>query len=126
MFKRDDLIEFVNSIINKSNQKEEIKNNLIKFIEYLKLTKMADEETLQELENIISCIEELLIIKEKFGKCNIIKLLETKEKEKNKTKTKTKIKKEENIHYRHYHNDYEPSYYSSSCGSSYGGYSSSC
>ena len=36
MSKLDDLIEFVNSVINKSNQKEEIKNNLIKFIKYLK------------------------------------------------------------------------------------------
>ena len=65
MFERQDLIDFVGKIINQSEKKNETKRNLEQFRSYLDLTKMADEKTLRDLDQVIDCTDELLAIKEK-------------------------------------------------------------
>ena len=98
MFVGTDVIEFINKIINQSEvkDKEKVKQNITKFREYLKLTCMADEVTLADIDLILSCIDELMVLKSKLG------IVDEK-------------------HYRHY-----SSSNNSSCGSSSPSYSSSC
>ena len=126
MFERQDLIDFVEKIINQSIQKEEIKRNLKQFRSYLDLTKMADNHTLSDLDQVIDCINELLTIKEKFGSCNLIALLENTTSDKPKKKVK---REKESIHYRDYHYDvsaYEPSYWSTGCSGQRNTYRGGC
>ena len=128
MFERQDLIDFVGKIINESDKKEETKRNLKQFRSYLDLTKMVDENTLSDLDQIINCTDELLIIKEKLGTCDITTLLESTMD----TKSKKKVKREkENIHYSYYHRDpcrasYEPSYWSTGCNGQRNTYRGGC
>lgn len=128
MFERQDLIDFVGKIINESDKKEETKRNLKQFRSYLDLTKMADDNTLSDLDQIINCTDELLIIKEKLGTCDITTLLESTMD----TKSKKKVKREkENIHYSYYHRDpcgalYEPSYWSTGCNGQRNTYRGGC
>ena len=115
MFIREDLIEFINRIINSSQKEEEIKTNIEKFVEYLNLTKMADKETITQIELILSCLDSVLEIKKVMGSINIQTIL-NKNKEQNKKeyiKLKHQEDKYEKKHYRHYH--YDDDNYSSSC-----------
>lgn len=128
MFERKDLIDFVEKIINQSTQKEETKRNLKQFRNYLDLTKMADDNTLNDLDQVIDCTDELLTIKEKLGSCNISTLLENTTSDKPKKKAK---RKKETIHYHNYHSDvcessYEPSYWSTGCSGQRGTYRGGC
>ena len=115
MFIREDLIEFINRIINSSQKEEEIKTNIEKFVEYLNLTKMADKETITQIELILSCLDSVLEIKKVMGSINIQTIL-NQNKEQNKKeyiKLKHQEDKYEKKHYRHYH--YDDDNYSSSC-----------
>ena len=128
MFERQDLIDFVGKIINQSEKKNETKRNLEQFRSYLDLTKMADEKTLRDLDQVIDCTDELLAIKEKLGTCDITSLLEST----TDTKSKKKVKREKgNIHYSYYHRDpctpsYEPSYWSTGCSGQRNTYRGGC
>lgn len=128
MFERQDLIEFVGKIINQSTKKEEIKRNLKQFRSYLDLTKMADDNTLSDLNQVIDCTDELLTIKEKLGSCDISALLEKTTSDKPKKKVK---REQETIHYHNYHSDpcgtsYEPSYWSTGCSGQRSTYRGDC
>lgn len=141
MFLEKDLIEFINKLINQSSQsKEETKANINQFQEYLELTKMASTDTLKNLEQVVSCLDEVLTLKEKLGTFDITTLFPKEEVQQKKVKVKEKKKEPEPIttktsptpyvekHYHHYES-YTPSYISSSsCGGGGGGssYRSSC
>lgn len=106
MFDEQEVIEFFNRIINAPNlNNQEIKLNVTKFYEYLALTKMCDEESLEKLSKIVACINEILTIKKTMGHIDINNLLVEPETPKKLTK-KPKNQK----HYGYY--------VSSSCGSS--------
>jgi len=116
MFLGSDIIEFVNKIINiKEVKEEEILTNLKGFVNYLKLTKMADDQTLKCLNHILDCLPEIIRLKNKIGYLDVNMLF--KEEEKNnitksdEKKAKEIVKKYEEKHYHHYHQSS-----SSSCG----------
>lgn len=131
MFDEQEIIEFFNRIINAPNiSNEEIQLNVTKFYEYLVLTKMCDEESLNKLSKIVTCLNELIKIKKTMGYIDISTLLQEPE------KPKKLVKKPQNKkHYGHYETG-GPSFcgssssssYSSSCGTSSSSlsYSSSC
>ena len=76
MFDEKEIIEFFNRIINAPNLKEEeIETNVTKFHQYLVLTKMCTEETLDKVAKIVQCIKELLKIKKTLGFIDIRTLL---------------------------------------------------
>lgn len=139
MFLENDLIEFINKLINQSGQnKEEIKTNIVQFQDYLKLTKMASEDAIQNIEQVVSCLDEVLTLKEKLGTFDITTLFPGEENQQKKVKVKEKKKETEHTspntspppyiekHYHHYET-YTPSYVSSSsCGGGGGSYRSSC
>ncbi len=119
MFDVEEIIEFFNRIINTSNiSDQEIKVNVIKFYEYLVLTKMCDEESIKKLSKIVACLSEILAIKKAIGYIDINNLLIEPQEPKKLTKTPKK-----NRHYNHYESD-GPSFCGSSSSSS--SYSSSC
>jgi len=118
MFLGSDILEFINKIINSKEIKDEqIMKNLKEFVNYLKLTKMADENTLKCLNSILACLPEIINLKNKIGYLDINIILGEKEKlnidksdEKN---AKNKVKQYEAKHYNHYHEST-----SSPCGGS--------
>ena len=108
MFLGSDIIEFVNKIINSKEIKDEqIANNLKEFVNYLKLTKMADEQTLKCLNSILSCLPEIINLKNKIGYLDINIILGEKEKlnmdKSDEKQAKNKVKQYEQKHYNHYH-----------------------
>ena len=117
MFDEQEIIEFFNRIINATDLKDqEIKINVTKFYEYLVLTKMCDEESLEKLSKIVMCLNEILSIRKTIGYIDIGTLLQEPEEPKRLTKRPQKKK-----HYNHY----ESSSSSSSCGGTTS-YSSHC
>ncbi len=116
MFIQTDIREFINKIINQSDlrEKEQVKVNITKFREYLRLTCMADEATLSDIDLIIECIDELMVLKNKFGRVDVENLFEEREEEKERVATlkKTPQSRYDHKHYRHYSGGV-----SSSCGS---------
>lgn len=142
MFLRNDIVEFINKIINVEGvNKEEIENNIKEFSKYLNLTKMADEKTLKIVNTIVDCLPQIVVLKEKLGTFDINMFLSDEKKLKNNsskpTTEKTDVKVTDEKHYHHYHETTPihtssncfstPSYRSSNCGSAptYS-YSSSC
>ena len=122
MFLRNDIVEFINKIINVENiQKEDIEKNIKEFYKYLKLTKMADEKTLEVIYKVIDCLPQILILKEKLGTFDINTFLSEENTTKKTThkppKEKSTVKVYEEKHYHHYH-EHRPSYSGSSCGGS--------
>ncbi len=114
MFLSTDILEFINKIVNNSiiSDKENVKENINKFRDYLKLTKMADEQLLTEIDIIIECLEELLIIKNKIGYVDVSSILESsKEKINGRPLKKSRQSIYNQKHYSHY-----SSSGSSSCG----------
>lgn len=108
MFLGSDIIEFVNKIINSKEIKDEqIANNLKEFVNYLKLTKMADEQTLKCLNSILACLPEIINLKNKIGYLDINIILGENEKlnmdKSDEKKAKNKVKQYEQKHYTHYH-----------------------
>lgn len=127
MFLRNDIVDFINKIINVENiAKEEIENNIKEFYKYLKLTKMADEKTLKVIDKIIDCLPQILVLKEKLGTFDINMFLsDINNTTKNKSSQKNTVKTNEEKHYQHYHAT-TPSYESSNCGSTPSYESSNC
>lgn len=126
MFLNKDIIEFINKIINQTSisDSESIKENILKFKKYLELTKMCDKKSLEDIDVIISCTDELIGLKDKIGNIDINIILKNKEEKQVKEKKKVIIKEKpsqslyDEKHYHHYSFDN-----SSSCGggSSYRG-----
>lgn len=106
MFLGSDILEFINKIIDLNDTKNENKTELIEnFKNYLKLTKMADEETLKCIDKIIKCLPEICILKQKLGTfdLNIILKDEQQNIEKNdQVKAKKIVKLYDEKHYHHY------------------------
>ena len=124
MFVGTDVIEFINKIINQSDvkDKDKVKQNITKFREYLRLTCMCDETTLTDIDLILSCIDELMILKSKLGIVDVMSIFEGREDTKQPRRlAKTRQSLYDEKHYRHY-----SSGSNSSCGSSSPTYSSSC
>jgi len=120
MFDYEEIIEFINRLINAPElEKEDIKKNVSKFIEYLEVTKMTDEKTISKLKKIISCLGELLTIKKAMGCVDIRSLLS--EQPDTPMKLTKKPKNTSQKHYNHYSRGT-----SSGCGGSDDYYSSSC
>ena len=134
MFVGTDVIEFINKIINQSDvkDKDKVKQNITKFREYLRLTCMVDEVTLTDIDLILSCIDELMILKSKLGIVDVMSIFEGREDTKQPRRlAKTRQSFYDEKHYRHYQRDYTSSCSStptrsSSCGSDSPSYSSSC
>ncbi len=126
MFLNKDIIEFINKIINQASisDSESIKENILKFKNYLELTKMCDKKSLEDIDVIINCVDELIRLKDKIGNIDINIILKNKEEKQVKEKKKVIIKEKtsqslfDEKHYHHYSFDN-----SSSCGggSSYRG-----
>ena len=126
MFDKTEIIEFFNRIINAPELKEqEIKQNVSKFYEYLELTQMCDEASLNKLSKIIICLNEILAIKKTVGYIDINTLLLAPEEQKRLVKRPRNQK-----HYNHYESGNNSSCgstsYSSSCGASSPRYTSRC
>lgn len=112
MFEKDTIIEFFNRIINTPDIKEsDIKQNVIKFYEYLEFTKMCDEDTLDDLQKIVACINEIITIRNAMGYIDVRTLL-LKDKEQPMKLTKRPRKNTSRKHYNHYEDDD----YVSGCG----------
>lgn len=95
MFEEQEIIEFLNRIINSPNINHyKIKNNVKKFYDYLVLTEMCDDIFLSKLNKIIDCLDEIIVIKETFGDISLNDLLlrQTKQKEKNNQLKKRRYK----------------------------------
>ena len=134
MFVGTDVIEFINKIINQSDvkDKQQVKQNITKFREYLRLTCMVDEATLTDIDLILSCIDELMVVKSKLGSVDVMSIFEGRGETKTQPKrlAKTKQSSYDEKHYRHYSGGCNSScgsssFSSSSCGST-PSYSSSC
>ncbi|MBR3898473.1 MAG: hypothetical protein IKJ43_04265 [Bacilli bacterium] len=116
MFNEEEIIEFINRIINSPNiDDSEIKTNITKFYEYIVLTNMCDDETLKKVSTIIECLNEILALKKKIEYIDVNSLISKSNNPKNYQKIPN------NRHFCHY----ESGGYSSSCGSSRT-YSSHC
>ena len=119
MFIETDIIEFINRIINsnKSNNSE-IKNNIIKFRDQLVLTQMTDQETIDKVDKIISCLDSIINIKNSLGFIDISVIINAPT-EKGKKLRKVPITQREyaDKHYNHYERD-NSSTSCYSCGSS--------
>lgn len=119
MFENDNVVEFVNKIINNSQEEDkEIGVNLEKFKEYLKLTKMGDDDITCWLDRVIACLPEIMALKKKIKTINIISIVELKNNNKLKKESKKTLTKkhDENINVvKHYHH-YETVNTSSNCG----------
>ncbi len=127
MFVGTDVIEFINKIINQSDVKDkgQVKQNITKFREYLRLTCMADESTLTDIDLILSCIDEIMVLKSKLGIVDVMSIFEGREETKTQPRrlAKTRESMYDEKHYRHYSGGSSSSCssrpsYSSSCGGS--------
>jgi hypothetical protein len=122
MFDEQKTIEFFNRIINAPEiSDEEIEENVAKFHEYLSLTHMCDEDTLEKLGKIVECLHEILVIRNTIGYVDVSTLLLA-EPEPQMRLTKKPKKATQTKHYNHYHSSS-----SSGCGgNSSSSSSSSC
>lgn len=106
MFLGSDIIEFINKIIDsKETQNDDKIQNIKQFKEYLRLTKMADEETLKCIDKILKCMPEILILKQKLGSFDLNTILKEEKVKIEKTdqaKAKKLVKSYEDRHYNHY------------------------
>lgn len=136
MFEREDVVLFINKIINGDTaNRDVIKRNIRQFSEYLQLTKMTTDESLKDLEQLMDCLDEILSLKEKMGVCDITTMFALKDENKDTIKVLEKVKEEPTYkvlkedsyrekHYNHYYSS--PRYTSSSSCSGGGGVRSSC
>ncbi|MGN1371973.1 MAG: hypothetical protein ACI4XM_06855 [Candidatus Coprovivens sp.] len=115
MFLYGDVLEFINRIINQSkdDDKDLIKQNIIKFKDYLELTKMVSSVTLDDIDIIVDCLDELMALKNKLGDIDVTMILQGREEEKDTVRKlgKTRQTAYDDKHYKHYQRDT-----SSSCG----------
>jgi hypothetical protein len=116
MFDEILIIEFINRIINNAAKNSlETKENLIQFRDYLVVTKMTDDETIEKVDKVIMCFESIMNIKNVLGHVDIATMFQEKEEIKGRGLKKVPIHQTKYIE-KHYHH-YEPTV-SSSCGSS--------
>lgn len=119
MFENDNVVEFVNKIINSSQEDDkEIGVNLEKFKEYLKLTKMGDDDIINWMDRVIACLPEIIALKKKIKTINIISIVELENNNKLKKESKKTLTKkhDDNVNVvKHYHH-YETVNTSSNCG----------
>lgn len=134
MFEKNDVIEFLTKIIEKSNEGNAIdtKQSILKYKEYLELTTMCDEDTISSIGKVSECVEELIAIKEKTGICDISSMFNKNNKKEEQEKIKVKkLTYEEPYQQKHY-DRYVPTSNDtySGCGSSHylgpGAYGASC
>ena len=119
MFVEPDVIEFINRIVNAEGEKKEVRTNIIKFRDYLVLTKMTDNETIKKVDKVIQCLDSLLSIKAAIGVVDVETIINAPNTERGKSLKKVPITQARyaDKHYNHYESSS-----SSSCGTS----SSSC
>lgn len=111
MFDKKETIEFFNRIVNAPEiPDEEIEENVAKFHEYLRLTHMCDESSLEELGKIVECIHEILVIRNTIGYVDVSSMLLAQPEPQMKL-TKKPRKPTQTKHYNHYHSNS-----SSGCG----------
>ena len=131
MFLQEDVIKFVNFMINCNDNNDNLKNNFLVFKDYLELTKLADGDTLTKMEMIFECMDALVVLKGKLGVVDVESLFSDSKVDDNLTKG-VQYQKTRNVgsgnssvvvekHYHHYTRDK-----SSNCGSSSPSYSSNC
>lgn len=138
MFNEENIIEFINKLINHVDEVEnkEVEENLRKFRAYLELTQMCDDETLSKVDKVLECYDSLIDLKTTFGFVDVSSLfLKEKEVEGRKLVKKRSTKpvrpvrplkdEYEDKHYRHYSSSYHEPVVSSGCGGSVS-YSSGC
>lgn len=135
MFEQDNIIEFINKIINYDDDKtsEETQENLRKFRSYLELTQMCDSDTLDKVDKVLECYDSLVDIKRSFGFVDVSSLFDNEKKDtvrrlvkKREVPRRTQVRDEyEDKHYHHYSSSYQQPSYSSGCGGS-PSYSSGC
>ena len=115
MFLYGDVLEFINRIINQSkdDDKDLIKQNIVKFKDYLELTKMVSSVTLDDIDIIVDCLDELMALKSKLGDIDVTMILQEREEGKGTIRKleKTRQTAYDEKHYKHYQRDM-----SSSCG----------
>lgn len=118
MFLGNDIIEFIDKMIDiKDISNEDKIKNIEKFREYLILTKTIDDTTLSSIDKIISCLPEILELKQKLGSFDLTSILKEEQENIDKNdnlKAKQVVKKYEQKHYNHY---YDSSSSGCSCSS---------
>ncbi len=133
MFNQENIIEFINKIINQvdGDENEEVEANLRKFRAYLELTEMCDNETLSRVDKVLDCYDSLMNLKRSFGFVDVSALFKEKENAAKKLVKKRVTKpvqpkdEYEDKHYRHYSSSYHEPVSSSGCGGGVS-YSSGC
>jgi hypothetical protein len=128
MFIQNDVLEFINRIINsQTSSASEIKKNLILFRDYLALTEMTDKQTIDKVDKILDCLEGLLQVKKSLGVVDISVIINAPNTEKGKALKKIPIIQHQyaDKHYHHYERDNSSSS-CYTCGSSSNSSSSSC
>ena len=115
MFLYGDVLEFINRIINQSkdDDKDLIKQNIVKFKAYLELTKMVSSVALDDIDIIVDCLDELMALKSKLGDIDVTMILQEREEGRGTIRKleKTRQTAYDEKHYKHYQRDM-----SSSCG----------
>lgn len=131
MFDQDNIIEFINKIINQVEEVGDAEANLRKFRDYLELTEMCDNETLARVDKVLDCYDSIINLKRTFGSVDVSSLFKDavnagKRLVKKKVTKPVQAKDEyEDKHYRHYSSSYHEPVSSSGCGGSVS-YSSGC
>ena len=119
MFLEENIIEFINKIIYESKEQRitDVKNNIEQFKNYLELTKMGSQKSIEWIGSVADCLPELIALSKKINDIDVSLIIpfEGQTAIKNKTKLKTKTIQDDydKKHYSHYN-----SYSSSNCGSS--------
>lgn len=131
MFDQDNIIEFINKIINQVEEVGDAEVNLRKFRDYLELTEMCDNETLAKVDKVLDCYDSIINLKRTFGSVDVSSLFKEsvnagKKLVKRRVTKPVQPKDEyEDKHYRHYSSSYHEPVSSSGCGGSVS-YSSGC
>ena len=122
MFEESAIIEFINRLINCTDEKNEaIKINIMKFRDYLVLTKMVEAKTIIKIDNILSCLDSILQIRNLMGGFDITNLFNEQVKGKKLSKKPLIQPEYQEKHYSHYQSDSSTScggYSSNNCGTS--------
>ena len=144
MFNNEAVLNYMKKMLEKSRNKEEAISLMEDFKKYLELTKMADDDTLEYVDNLIESIPSFYNLSTIIDKDELLGTLDSAIKDTPKKKTKQRKQSYEDRHYNNY-GSYDDTFnyscnsgrgfngccssqsssYSSSCGSS-GTYRSGC
>lgn len=113
MFLEENIVEFVSRIIDETKNDEELKENITKFKDYLRLTKMGSEKSIKWIEQVLDCLPEIMTLRKKLSVIDVVTLIPFKDEDKIKIKQKKYRNAYEEKHYHHYESSS-----SSNCGSS--------